>query len=192
MLGSGLPSNPPCSCPPLQHLPAQRPLTSHLPFLLSNPSVLSRALLPPCPFCPLEILLWCTPRLLLMPFKSFHSVLETSWLHGQDGPLPSPPSCNLCHPSHPSGPCRWLKGQQEDKQDTDVHYHSLTGEGNFNWRYIFPFDYLMAEEKIVISKKESMFSWDETEYKIPARLTLQVWDADHFSADDFLGEQGVC
>ncbi|MBN3273822.1 OTOF protein, partial [Polyodon spathula] len=81
----------------------------------------------------------------------------------------------------------WLKGQQEDKQDTDVHYHSLTGEGNFNWRYIFPFDYLLAEEKIVISKKESMFSWDETEYKIPARLTLQVWDADHFSADDFLG-----
>ncbi|XP_032040700.1 otoferlin isoform X3 [Aythya fuligula] len=81
----------------------------------------------------------------------------------------------------------WLKGQQEDKQDTDVHYHSLTGEGNFNWRYIFPFDYLTAEEKIVISKKESMFSWDETEYKIPARLTLQVWDADHFSADDFLG-----
>lgn len=84
-------------------------------------------------------------------------------------------------------PCRWLKGQQEDKQDTDVHYHSLTGEGNFNWRYLFPFDYLAAEEKIVISKKESMFSWDETEYKIPARLTLQIWDADHFSADDFLG-----
>lgn len=83
---------------------------------------------------------------------------------------------------------RWLKGQQEDKQDTDVHYHSLTGEGNFNWRYVYPFDYLMAEEKIVISKKESMFSWDETEYKIPPRLTLQVWDADHFSADDFLGE----
>ncbi|KAF7690384.1 otoferlin isoform X1 [Silurus meridionalis] len=81
----------------------------------------------------------------------------------------------------------WLKGQAEDKQDTDVHYHSLTGEGNFNWRFLFPFDYLMAEEKIVVSKKESLFSWDETEYKIPARLTLQVWDADHFSADDFLG-----
>lgn len=86
---------------------------------------------------------------------------------------------------------RWLKGQQEDKQDTDVHYHSLTGEGNFNWRFVFPFDYLMAEEKIVISKKESMFSWDETEYKIPPRLTLQVWDADHFSADDFLGKDEI-
>ncbi|XP_050539137.1 otoferlin-like isoform X2 [Daktulosphaira vitifoliae] len=80
----------------------------------------------------------------------------------------------------------WLKGP-EDCQSTDIHYRSLTGEGNFNWRFLFPFDYLVAEEKIVSSKKESLFSWDETESKIPARLELQVWDADHFSADDFLG-----
>jgi len=66
---------------------------------------------------------------------------------------------------------------------------SLTGEGNFNWRFMFPFDYLVAEEKIVISRKDNVFSWDETETKIPARLNLQVWDADHFSADDFLGTQ---
>lgn len=68
---------------------------------------------------------------------------------------------------------RWLKGP-EDCQSTDIHYRSLTGEGNFNWRFIFPFDYLVAEEKIVINRKESLFSWDETECKIPARLELQV------------------
>ena len=28
---------------------------------------------------------------------------------------------------------RWLKGP-DDIQATDVHYRSLTGEGNFNWR----------------------------------------------------------
>ena len=55
-----------------------------------------------------------------------------------------------------------------------MHYRSLTGEGNFNWRFIYPFDYLVAEEKVVVSKKESMFSWDETTSKVPARLSLQV------------------
>lgn len=46
---------------------------------------------------------------------------------------------------------RWLKGTQ-DVQSTDIHYRSLTGEGNFNWRFLFPFDYLAAEERIVLSR----------------------------------------
>uniref|UniRef100_UPI003AADEC2C fer-1-like protein 6 n=1 Tax=Centroberyx gerrardi TaxID=166262 RepID=UPI003AADEC2C len=40
----------------------------------------------------------------------------------------------------------WLKGFEDDRQETDVHYNSLTGEGNFNWRFVFPFSYLPAEK----------------------------------------------
>lgn len=41
--------------------------------------------------------------------------------------------------------CSWLKGLEDDRQETDVHYNSLTGEGNFNWRFVFRFDYLPTE-----------------------------------------------
>jgi hypothetical protein len=30
---------------------------------------------------------------------------------------------------------------------------SLDGEGNFNWRMVFPFDYLAAEKIMVVKKK---------------------------------------
>jgi len=81
----------------------------------------------------------------------------------------------------------YLKGVGEDDQSTDVHYRSLTGEGNFNWRYIFPFDYLKAEDRIVYKKKDSVFEAHESEYKVPPTLTLQIWDNDLISSDDFLG-----
>lgn len=38
-------------------------------------------------------------------------------------------------------------------QKTDIHYHSLTGESNFNWRFIFTMDYLAAERVCVQSQK---------------------------------------
>ncbi|XP_032547095.1 fer-1-like protein 6 [Chiroxiphia lanceolata] len=81
----------------------------------------------------------------------------------------------------------WIKGLEEDKQETDVHYNSLTGEGNFNWRFVFPFHYLPAEKQIVVSKRENIFSLEKTERKIPAELVLQVWDFERLSSDDFLG-----
>ena len=77
---------------------------------------------------------------------------------------------------------------EEDKQETDVHYNSLTGEGNFNWRCLFPFQYLPAEKQMVISKREHIFSLEKTECKTPAVLVLQVWDFERLSSDDFLGK----
>lgn len=38
-------------------------------------------------------------------------------------------------------------------QKTDIHYQSLTGEGIFNWRFIFTLDYLVAEQMCVLSEK---------------------------------------
>uniref|UniRef100_U3JIL2 Fer-1 like family member 6 n=1 Tax=Ficedula albicollis TaxID=59894 RepID=U3JIL2_FICAL len=81
----------------------------------------------------------------------------------------------------------WIKGLEEDKQETDVHYNSLTGEGNFNWRFVFPFHYLPAEKQMVVTKRENIFSLEKTERKIPAELVLQVWDFERLSSDDFLG-----
>ncbi|KAM4558422.1 fer-1-like protein 6 isoform 1-T1 [Odontesthes bonariensis] len=81
----------------------------------------------------------------------------------------------------------WLKGLEDDRQETDVHYNSLTGEGNFNWRFVYPISYLPAEKVIVVRKRESILSLDKTEQKLPAILILQVWDFETLSSDDFLG-----
>ncbi|KFW07755.1 Dysferlin, partial [Eurypyga helias] len=83
--------------------------------------------------------------------------------------------------------CSWLIGHEENKQKTDVHYRSMGGEGNFNWRFVFPFEYLPAEQMCYIAKKEHFWSLDKTENKIPPQLIFQIWDNDKFSFDDYLG-----
>lgn len=82
----------------------------------------------------------------------------------------------------------WLDVQDE-KQRTDVHYRSLDGDGNFNWRMVFPFDYMPIEKKLVVKRKEHFWSLDETEEKAKPKLRLQIWENDMFSADDFIGER---
>ncbi|XP_068080636.1 myoferlin isoform X1 [Danio rerio] len=81
----------------------------------------------------------------------------------------------------------WMQGMEEDKQKTDVHYRSLDGDGNFNWRFVFGFDYLPTEQLCHISKKEHFWSLDKSEFRIPPKLTVQIWDNDKFSLDDYLG-----
>uniref|UniRef100_A0A183AJD0 C2 domain-containing protein n=1 Tax=Echinostoma caproni TaxID=27848 RepID=A0A183AJD0_9TREM len=80
----------------------------------------------------------------------------------------------------------WLAGVDE-RQMTDVHYRSLDGEGNFNWRFVFPFFYLPAENTLIVRRKEHFWSLDATEIRLRPTLIMQVWDNDLFSADDFLG-----
>uniref|UniRef100_A0A671U1H0 Myoferlin n=1 Tax=Sparus aurata TaxID=8175 RepID=A0A671U1H0_SPAAU len=81
----------------------------------------------------------------------------------------------------------WMPGMEEEKQKTDVHYRSLDGDGNFNWRFIFEFDFLPAEQLCLVSKKERFWSLDATEFRIPPKLIVQIWDNDKFSLDDYLG-----
>ncbi|XP_034414037.1 myoferlin-like isoform X4 [Cyclopterus lumpus] len=81
----------------------------------------------------------------------------------------------------------WMPGMEENKQKTDVHYRSLDGDGNFNWRLIFDFEYLPAEQLCLVSKKEQFWSLDNTEFRIPPKLIVQIWDNDKFSLDDYLG-----
>lgn len=81
----------------------------------------------------------------------------------------------------------WMPGMEEDKQKTDVHYRSLDGDGNFNWRFVFEFEYLPAEQLCLVSKKEHFWSLDKSEFRIPPKLIVQIWDNDKFSLDDYLG-----
>uniref|UniRef100_A0AAQ4PUW1 Myoferlin like n=1 Tax=Gasterosteus aculeatus aculeatus TaxID=481459 RepID=A0AAQ4PUW1_GASAC len=81
----------------------------------------------------------------------------------------------------------YFSGMEDHKQQTDVHYRSLDGDGNFNWRFIFGFDYLPAEQMCVVSKKEHIWNLDKTELRIPPKLIIQIWDNDKFSLDDYLG-----
>ncbi|XP_056286626.1 myoferlin-like isoform X1 [Pseudoliparis swirei] len=81
----------------------------------------------------------------------------------------------------------WMPGMEDNKQKTDVHYRSLDGDGNFNWRLIFDFEYLPAEQLCLVSKKEQFWSLDNTEFRIPPKLIVQIWDNDKFSLDDYLG-----
>jgi len=78
-------------------------------------------------------------------------------------------------------------GKVTSAVDVSFLVRSLGGEGNFNWRFVFPFDYLPEEQNVIIMKKEHFWSLDKTESKVPAVLVLQLWDNDKFSADDFLG-----
>lgn len=40
-----------------------------------------------------------------------------------------------------------------------MHYRSLQGDGSFNWRFVFPFEYLAAERLCVLPRKVPGSPW---------------------------------
>jgi hypothetical protein len=81
----------------------------------------------------------------------------------------------------------WMNGS-DDIQSTDIHYRSLDGDGMFNWRMVFPVDYIRPEKKMIIKVKEHFFSLDKTERRLSTCFNLQVLDNDLLNSDDFLGK----
>ena len=65
---------------------------------------------------------------------------------------------------------------------------SLTVEDNFNSQFLFNFNHLEVEEKIVHEKKDSVFQVGNITKKLPPRIVIRVCDADLLLTDDFLGE----
>lgn len=65
----------------------------------------------------------------------------------------------------------------------------MNGEGNFNWRFVLPLEYLPTEKVMVVKKKEHFYNLTKTEKHLPPILTVQIWDNDLFSPDDFLGTE---
>ena len=75
----------------------------------------------------------------------------------------------------------------DSAQKTDVHYRSVDGEGNFNWRFVFPFEYIKAENTVVVKKKAHFYSLTKQEVRLLPQLTMQIWDSDPFTPNDFIG-----
>ena len=59
-----------------------------------------------------------------------------------------------------------------------LFHRSLNGEGNFNWRMLFPFDYLEAEKVMVVKKKVSWIMSESLFYEYFAIVFIRFLE--HF------------
>lgn len=65
-----------------------------------------------------------------------------------------------------------------------MHTHAQSDDGALHGFFF----HLIPQKEVVYKKKESFFSLEETEFRQPAVLVLQVWDYDRIASNDFLGE----
>ena len=90
----------------------------------------------------------------------------------------------------------FLDRMRHDMQNTDVHYRSLDGSGNFNWRMNFRFLFEPRSKKIMpLLKKTSIAHWFRIRReakKLDPLLHVQIFDNGLFpGSDDFIGEAGL-
>ncbi|GAB6020839.1 hypothetical protein CHUAL_003493 [Chamberlinius hualienensis] len=81
----------------------------------------------------------------------------------------------------------WLMGLESKSQKTDIHHRSFDGEGNFNWRLVFQFQFLHGENVLVHRSRKNLLDVYLTDMTAPLTLCLQICDYDNFSRDDILG-----
>jgi len=84
-----------------------------------------------------------------------------------------------------------IPGMEHMAQKTDVHYRSLDGTANFNWRMVFPIDWLPVEQMIEFKKKAHFFKLDAEAYRVPPVLRLEIWDNSIFGKGDYLGSVDI-
>ena len=58
----------------------------------------------------------------------------------------------------------------------------------FNWRFVFPFDYIAQEKLIYVTKKEHFWSLDKTVTKFPPEINIQAWDNDFTKANEYISK----
>ncbi|CAD6184820.1 unnamed protein product [Caenorhabditis auriculariae] len=72
-------------------------------------------------------------------------------------------------------------------EKTDVHYRSLDGCGEFNWRILLNIDYNPWEKKVV-AKTKTRFFRKAREDLVDPLIIIQLWDKNRFKKDKLLGE----
>uniref|UniRef100_A0A1I7XQ15 Ferlin_C domain-containing protein n=1 Tax=Heterorhabditis bacteriophora TaxID=37862 RepID=A0A1I7XQ15_HETBA len=72
-------------------------------------------------------------------------------------------------------------------QKTDVHYRSIDGCGEFNWRFVMDIKYNPWEKKIMNYQKSRLFG-KRQENLVEPLLTVQLWDKNKLKTDTLLGE----
>ncbi|VDM64425.1 unnamed protein product [Angiostrongylus costaricensis] len=72
-------------------------------------------------------------------------------------------------------------------QKSDVHFRSLDGCGEFNWRFVMDITFNPWEQKIVNYHKKRLFR-KASEEMVDPLVIIQLWDKNKFKKDVMLGE----